>query len=192
MIRIGRLTGPFRRRQEDTAAPEGQSLGGHDYMKRQVALSCRWLVASLIIAPIGWGLAGGLIAMVHAQSIKDAIVVFVSSAVFGPLYAIVVVVMLAPAYACIYLCWPLLTRWLPWIERDRAGIVAASFVLAVPAASIVAHSRAQFGAEYRWGEFREWFLMATIAGMLAIVAPRLILRSLAPGAYDRMSNRDHG
>jgi hypothetical protein len=154
-------------------------------MKRHIALSCRWLIASLIIAPIGWGLAGGLIAMVHAETIADAIVLFASNAVFGPLYAIVVVAMLAPGYACIYLCWPLLTRWLPWIERDRVGIVAASFVLAVPAASIVAHSRAQFGAEYRWGEFHEWFIMATIAGMLAIVAPRLILRSLAPGAYDR-------
>ena len=154
-------------------------------MKERIVLSCRWLVASLIIAPIGWGLAGGLIAMVHAQSIKDAIVIFMSSAVFGPLYAIVVVAMLAPAYACIYLCWPLFTRWLPWIERDRIGIVAASFILALPAASIVAHSRAQFGAEYRWGEFHEWFLMATMAGMLAIVVPRLILRSLVPGAFDR-------
>lgn len=47
-----------------------ETLGGHNYMKRQIALSCRWLVASLVIAPIGWGLAGGLIAMVHAQSIK--------------------------------------------------------------------------------------------------------------------------
>jgi len=154
-------------------------------MKKRIILSCRWLIASLIIAPIGWGLAGGLMAVIHAESIQDAIVMFLSSAVFGPLYAIVIVVMMAPVYACIYLCWPLLARWLPWIERNRAGIVAASFVLAVPAASIVANSRAQFGEAYLWGEFGEWFLMTTIAGMLAIVAPRLMLRSLAPGAFDR-------
>jgi len=154
-------------------------------MKRRISLSCRWLVASLVIAPIGWGLAGGLFAMVHAQSIGDAIVMFAFSAVCGPLYAIVVVAMFAPGYACVYLCWPLLTSWLPWIERDRVGIVTASFILAVPAAFIVANSRAQMGAVYRWGEFGEWFLMATIAGTLAIVTPRLILRSLAPGAFDQ-------
>lgn len=152
-------------------------------MKRQIGLACLWFVASLFLAPIGWGLAGGLIGMIHAQSIREALAVYLSSVLLGPLYAIIIVVMFAPAYACVYLLWLLLARWLPWIERTRAGIVTTSFVLASPAASIVADSRAQFGSQYLWGEFVEWFLMATLAVMFAIVAPRLILRSLAPGAF---------
>jgi hypothetical protein len=152
-------------------------------MKRQMGLACLWFVTSLFIAPIGWGLAGGLFSMVHEQSIPDAVAMFVSTLLFGPLYAIIIVAMFAPAYACVYLLWPLLAGWLPWIERNRVGIVATSFVLAAPAASIVASSRAQFGELFRWGEFCEWFLMATLAVMFAMVAPRLILRSLAPGAF---------
>jgi hypothetical protein len=154
-------------------------------MRRQIGLACVWFVVSLFIAPIGWGLAGGLIGMVHEQSIRDALAMFVSSLLFGPLYAIIIVAMFAPAYACVYLSWPLLARWLPWIERNRAGIVTTSLVLAAPAASIVADSRAQFGAQYLWGEYCEWFLMATLAVTFAIAAPRLILRALAPGTFGR-------
>jgi len=154
-------------------------------MKRQMGLACLWFFTSLFIAPFGWGLAGGLFGLVHAQSIPDAAAMFISTLLFGPLYAIIIVAMFSPAYACVYLLWPLLARWLPWIERNRVGIVATSFVLAAPAASMVASSRAEFGALFLWGEFCEWFLMATLAVMLAIVVPRLILRSLAPGTFAR-------
>lgn len=156
-----------------------------DHLKRQIGLACLWFVASLFIAPFGWGLAGGVFGMFHEQSIQDAVGMFISTLLFGPLYAIIIVAMFAPAYACVFLLWPLLARWLPWIERNRAGIVATSFVLAAPAASTVASSRAQFGALFQWGEFCEWFLMATLTVMLAIVAPRLMLRSLAPGTFVR-------
>jgi len=154
-------------------------------MMRQLGLAGLWFVASLFLAPVGWGLAGGLVGMIHERSIPDALGMLVSSLLFGPLYAIIIVAMFAPAYACVYLLWPLLATWLPWIERNRAGIVTTSFVLAAPAASVVAASRAQFGSLFLWGEFVEWFLMATLAVMMAMVAPRLMLRSLAPGTFAR-------
>ena len=121
--------------------------------------------------------------MLQASSFQEALATFMLSAVYLPLFALVVVGMFAPGYALVFVCWPWLVGWLPYLERRRPGLLLAAIVLALPAALVVAHSRAYFGFAIRWGVFAQWFTMATVTGSIAILAPRLFWRALAPGAF---------
>jgi len=152
-------------------------------MRLRIGLSLRWWISSVLTAPVFWGLAGGLDAVFQASSLSEAIATFLMSVVYAPLFALIIVAMFAPLYALVFVGWPWLAGWLPFLERSRSGLGIASVILALPAALTVANSRAQFGPDFRWSEFAEWFTMAITSGSMAILGPRLFWRALAPGAF---------
>ena len=149
----------------------------------RVWLSCLWLISAMLAATVAWGLVGGMTASLQSSSLREAAVRFAVSVFYLPLFAIVVVVMLSPPYVVVLLAWPWVARWLPWLEARRQGLAVAAASMAIPAALVVASSRATFAGTVDWGEFVEWFTMAAITGTVAILTPRLVWRRLAPGAF---------
>ena len=152
-------------------------------MRMRLLLSCLWLISSMLLAIIGWGLVGGMAASLESTSVREAVALFAISAFYLPLFAVIVVAMLSPPYAVVFLAWPWIARWLPLLEVRRQGLAVAALGMAIPAALVVAGSRASFAGDIDWREFAEWFSMATITGTAAILTPRLIWRRLAPGTF---------
>jgi hypothetical protein len=151
--------------------------------RRLLKLSVAWFCSSVVLAPFAWGFSGALVWASTAESVRDAIGLAVVSAMVGPLYAAVIVLMLSIPYLAVLLAWPWCARRAPFIERSRRAILAAAIVLSLPAGMIVGDSRASSLAGFDQREFAQWFFMASFAGAVALAVPRMVFRGLRPGVF---------
>lgn len=151
---------------------------------RLLGLAARWLTASAVLAPFTWGVVGGVCYLPFADSARDALVGLLAAAVFGPLYAVVVIALLTVGYMPVFAAWPWFAQLVPRAECSRMGLAFSSAAFSLPAAGIVAYSRADRGwAGFDLPTFGGWLAMAAVAGTLAIFLPRILFTRLRPGAF---------
>jgi hypothetical protein len=139
----------------------------------------KWWALSTGVAFLGYWLGNIVVAVI--QSPHDALALIVVGLAVGWLYALGTVLAVALVHAAALFWWPYLAAIAPSVDRPPGLYVSCAFLAAPFAVFVHDQTRDDVG--------RQWlapFVYALI--VVAMIAPRLMLRSIRPGTFGRMPN----
>jgi hypothetical protein len=153
-------------------------------MRQRVKLVLLWLGLSAVLAPILYAVIPSLHNFIVSQDPIDVrLALFVVGCLnfgyFGPLFSLI----LLPSYGVALFGWASLAARTTILEQSTLTVAVFTAALAFPPAAIGAIMASEFAGTIRWDQAFEIFFSVFPVPWLALLLPRVVIRSLAPGTF---------
>ena len=149
-------------------------------LKRALA----WLCAAVIIGTLLWGLLPALFNLVAGSDpIGQRLRFLAVGWLYLSFFAAAIAVVSAVPYGLVLLLWAWFSARSPVLERSRGTVAMFTAFLAPPLGFTVAFSSASFAGVIQWHEFSKVLPFSFLVAWGALLLPRLVFKSLSPGAF---------
>jgi len=159
--------------------------------------------AALVVTWVGLGALNGLVLWISLGAVAvsltgedtwqgaigNAVLVALLYFLYSPYLALLILVIAVPIYATVFWLWALICTKKPWLDSSWPPVLLAASGFALPP-SLVISTVSVLGKEgVAWPKFLVLMLLYFTIFWGAIISPRWLVQSLAPGAFSGEPNQ---